>query len=223
MSNDAPATPEQAQLDVEIQDVRAALAAAVPGAGTTPELHARLTALYQQRYREPGAPAPHSAEPVRESMPLAPPDLTPGPPPAGTKAEDMGLPALPEGHAWDTAQATAFYTAAESKAVPRHYVTEAYGTLAEAVRNTARGEQYTVAGLQKEMTARYGAARWDYMDVMAGEAFQHLPQPMRHDLRKSGLAYYPPFTEALVRIGERLRDGTTEHGLARLKELFADE
>jgi hypothetical protein len=54
MTDDAT-TAAHAEIDVEIQDLRAQLSAAVPGSGQSQPLQERLEALYRRRYAEPGA------------------------------------------------------------------------------------------------------------------------------------------------------------------------
>ena len=89
--------------------------------------------------------------------------------------------------------------------------------------NMARGERYSVQRLKEELSRKYNAAQIDDIDIFAGEVMPHLPAGLRGDLERSGLLYYPPFFEKLAAIGERLRDGTTEQGMARLKEIYSEE
>jgi hypothetical protein len=166
----------------------------------------RLQALGRQLHPEPGS-APAPTEPAAPPVPLDDPAT-------------LALPAMDpkSGLTLDRPFVAQMYGTAEREGLARHDVAAGLAVLAECSYDP---KFWTPKELAEFMTAKYGRAKWEDMNVFAGEAFEvYGGERMRAELTKKG-QIKPKFVEYLAGIGEKLRDGGTPQGQRRLRRIYS--
>ena len=209
MTDGAPAPAPAASPEQQIRAEIDALRTSPYGVGESDlDRAAKLETLYKRLYPEPSGELPPSPSgptdtPLQDAIP----------------PERLVLPELPAGTEWDRPAVAELYAIAGREALPRSDVAQALGVMAEVVRDPKR---WTGDELRSHLIAKHGEARFKDIDNLAGWAATFLPPKLHRDLRQSGLLFHPRFVDELVRLGEKLHDGSTPQGMARLKELYSE-